>query len=165
MRRFDDRTRVWLLLVVVVAAVFCIGITLTPWLDSRGGAAGSWLRLAYRPTCHQIPQRCLDLGWGPLAVCARCSGLYVGGLVGLLSGALLGIRIRPRLIWLAIALTPSAVDFLMAFTGLPNLTNWPRFVVAVPPGLVLGLLLADAIGDVIGRIGPNHATSDTDPLQ
>ena len=85
-------------------------------------------------------------------------GCTLGGFIGLLSGALLGIRIRPRLSWVASSLTPSAVDFLMALLGLPNLANWPRFVVAIAPGLVLGLLLADAIGDVIGRIGPNHAT-------
>ncbi len=165
MRRFDDRTRGWLLLVGVVAAVFCVGLTLTPWLESRAGAVGSWLRLAYRPTCHQISERCLDLGWGPLAVCARCSGLYAGGLVGLMSGALLGIRIRPRLIWVVLSLTPSAVDFLMALAGLPNLANWPRFLVAVPPGLLFGLLLTDGIGDVIGRIGPNRAIPGADPLQ
>lgn len=154
MTRFDLRCRTWLLLLAAIAAAFCSGIVVAPWLEAHDVTAGSWLRLAYRPTCHQLPQRSLDLGCGPLAVCARCSGLYAGGLTALLTGALLGLRIRPRPVWLIAALGPSAADFAMALAGLPSLSNWPRFIAAIPPGMLLGLLLADAVGDVVSRIGP-----------
>ncbi len=165
MKRFDTRSRAWLLLIAATAAVFCAGIIFAPMLEDQGVSAGSWLRLAYRPTCHQMPDRSLDLGCGPLAVCARCSGLYAGGLIALLCGALLGVRTRPRLMWVAVALAPSALDFGLALTGLPHLSNWPRFLVAIPPGLLLGLLLADAIADIVSHVGPTQRPSGTDPLQ
>lgn len=165
MRRFDARARVWLLLIAAVGLLFCGGFVLAPWMESHQWTAGPWLRLGYRPTCHQIPSRCLDLGDGPLAVCARCAGLYLGGLAGMLAGSLLGVRFRPRLIWVAAALAPSVVDFTLALTGLPSLSNWPRAIVAVPPGLLLGLLFADAVGDVVGRIGPPPSEAGGDLIQ
>jgi len=81
MRRLDPRARRWLAAVTLAATAYCAGIVLAPWLEHRGSAAGSWLRLAFAPTCHQQPDRCLDLGGGRLAVCARCSGLYAGGVL------------------------------------------------------------------------------------
>jgi uncharacterized membrane protein len=165
MHRFDLRERRWLLAIAGLGLTFCLGFVAAPWLEHRGIAAGSWLRFGYRPTCHQIPERCLDLGAGPLAVCARCSGLYLGGLLAILWSALTGIRHRPPLGWIALALAPSGVDFVMALAGLPNLENWPRLVVAGPPAFLLGLLLSDAIADVIARIGPPTSPPASDPVQ
>jgi uncharacterized membrane protein len=165
MARFDARARCLLLAIALAATAYFAGFVVVPWLESRGLAAGSWLRLAYRPTCHQIPDRCLDLGTGPLAVCARCSGLSAGGLAGILISGLLGIRLRPRIWWLAVALAPSALDFALALAGLPSLSNWPRFLIAMPPGTLLGLLLADAVGDVVGRVGPTGSGPGEDPVQ
>ena len=137
-----------------LAAAFCCGMILAPWLESRGSATGSLLRLGYSPACHQMSGRCLDLGFGPWAVCARCAGLYAGGLAGLIFGVLSGHRVRPPLKWIIAALIPSLVDFALAFSGLPSLANWPRFVVATVPGALLGLLLTDAIADIIAKVGP-----------
>lgn len=152
--RFDTRTRKWLVVVAALAAVFCCGMVLAPWLEQRGSAVGSLLRLCYSPACHQMPERCLDLGLGPWAVCARCAGLYFGGLAGLFFGAVSGRRVRPQIPWIIAALVPSLVDFALAFSGLPSLSNWPRFLAALAPGFLVGLLLTDAIADITSRVGP-----------
>jgi uncharacterized membrane protein len=165
MLRFDRRARGWLVAIALAAATYSAGFVVAPWLESRGLAIGSWLRLAYGPTCHQMSDRCLDLGAGPLAVCARCTGLYAGGLAGLLFSGVSGIRMRPPLLLLVVALAPSAADFVLALTGLPSLPNWPRFLVAILPGTVLGLLLADAVGDIIARIGPTRIQHREDLVQ
>jgi uncharacterized membrane protein len=89
--------------------------------------------------------RCLDLGCGPLAVCARCAGLWAGGLLGLAATTMGGRSHRPRVVWIAAASIPSIVDFTLGLVGFPSLSNWPRFVIALGPGLLLGLLLADAV--------------------
>ncbi len=62
-----------------------------------------------------MPERSLVIGAGTQAVCARCSGLYLGGVAGLWAGALLLFRsrLRPRPLWLAVAITPSLVDFAL----------------------------------------------------
>jgi uncharacterized membrane protein len=141
-------------LACLAAAVFLSGVVVVPWLETVG--AGGLPRLAYRPLCHQIPGRCLDLGAGPLAVCARCSGLYLGGLLGLvaalMTGALRGRR-APCPSWRVLAITalPSLVDVAAGQLGLGELSPWPRFVVATAPGVVLGLLLAYAVEDLADR--------------
>jgi uncharacterized membrane protein len=165
MRCLDTRARRWLAVVAFAAGAYCLGFSLAPWLERSGVPAGSWLRLAFAPTCHQQPDRCLDLGAGPLAVCARCSGLYTGGLLGLLATVLSGVRRRPTVAVLLAASLPTALDLAAGLIGLPSLPNWPRFLVAVAPGAVFGLLLADAVVDLAGRIGPPPQNQRRDPVQ
>jgi uncharacterized membrane protein len=165
MHRLDPRSRRLVALVAFAAALWCAGIVLAPWLEHHGAAAGSWLRLAFSPTCHQKPERCLDLGDGPLAVCARCAGLYAGGLLGLLAALLPGVRCRPTLTTLVAASAPTVLDFVAGLAGLPSFPSWPRFAIAVAPGAVLGLLLADAVADIVAHVGrPAERTAD-DPVQ
>jgi len=161
----DPRSRRLVAAVALVAALWCAGVVLAPWLEHRGSAAGSWLRLAFSPTCHQQPERCLDLGAGPLAVCARCAGLYAGGLLGLLAAASFGVRCRPRLVTLVAAAVPTLVDFAARLAGLPSLPSWPRFAIAVAPGAALGLLLADAIADIAAHVGRPAERPPGDPVQ
>ena len=141
-----------------MAAAFCIGFIVAPAVEGSGSTVGSWLRLAYSPACHQMPDRCIDVGGGPWAVCARCAGLYMGGLAALLFGVVSGRRIRPPLTIVALSLAPSVIDFVLALTGLPSLSNWPRFAVATIPGALVGLLLSDAIGDIASKVGPSEIT-------
>jgi uncharacterized membrane protein len=144
----EPRPRFWVAAAAVIAATFCAAVVAIPVAERSGMVNASWLRLALRPACHQIPDRCLDLGAGPLPVCARCAGLYAGGLAGLLVTAVGGRRFRPGLRTVAAAAAPSVVDFILGVAGLPSLGNWPRFAVAAVPGLLIGLLLADAIGTI-----------------
>jgi uncharacterized membrane protein len=144
-RPVEPSARPWLAGATLAAGLFCAAIALIPVAESAGLGLASLGRLALRPGCHQIPERCLDLGAGVLPVCARCAGLYAGGLLGLLVSTVGGRRSRPGWRWLAAAVAPSAVDFAFGLVGLPDLPNWPRFALAVVPGLLLGLLLADAI--------------------
>lgn len=165
MQRFDSRSRRWLAAVACAAALYCAGFVLAPWLEHRGSPAGSWLRLAFAPTCHQQPDRCLDLGAGKLAVCARCAGLYAGGLLGLLASVLSGVRRRPTVPVLLAASLPTVLDVAAGLIGLPSLPNWPRFLVAVAPGAVFGLLLADAVADLSAQVGPPPESEGRDLVQ
>ena len=165
MRRLDPRARRWLAAITLAAAVYCAAFALAPWLEHRGSAAGSWLRLAFAPSCHQQPERCLDLGAGKLAVCARCAGLYAGGLLGLLATVLSGVRRRPTVPVLLAASLPTVLDVAAGLFGLPSLANWPRFLIAVAPGAVFGLLLADAVADLSARVGPPPESEGRDPVQ
>jgi uncharacterized membrane protein len=145
----DRRARLALLVVAALALAFASGIAVVPWLEMRGAPAGPLLRLAYAPLCHQLPERSFEIGSHSMAVCARCTGLYAGGVAGLLlalGGAL--ARVRPRPWWLAAAVAPTAIDFGFGWVGLPALANLPRALLAVPAGLVAGLFLSVAILDL-----------------
>jgi uncharacterized membrane protein len=146
----DPRARRWLAAATIAAGLLCATVILIPPAEQRGFVAASWLRLGFRPACHQITHRCLDLGSGPLPICARCAGLYAGSLGGLLATLLSGRRFQPRLGWLVAAGAPSVIDFIFGFVNLPTLANWPRFALALLPGLLAGLLLADAVCQLAG---------------
>ncbi len=159
----EPRGRRWLAATTIAAGLCCIVVVAIPVAEHGGSIAASWLRLAFRPACHQIVDRCLDLGAGPLPVCARCAGLYAGGFAGLLVTLLGNRRFQPRLRWLVAAAVPSVVDFALGLVDLPTLSNWPRFAVALLPGIIAGLLLADAVCRLAGtRTDPTGRTSPDD---
>lgn len=142
----------------VAAVLFCAGIVAAPLLEAEGLAAGSWLRWTYAPLCHQLARRSLEIAGHPLAVCARCTGLYVGGLAGLLCavGAGWGVRAPgPRRAWVMVALLPTAVDF--AVKGLGNL---PRLGVALPAGIALGAFLGIGLNDLGRMMRPDRPTQE-----
>lgn len=145
MNKLSSRGRLFLAAATVAAGLLCLTVVIIPVAEVAGFPAAPWFRLALRPACHQISDRCLDLGNGPLAVCARCAGLYAGGFLGLLVTTVGGRRFRPSWKTVAFAATPSIIDFVLGQIGLPSLSNWPRFYLALAPGFLLGLLLADAI--------------------
>ena len=153
--------RPWIAAVAAAAAVFCAAVVLIPMAEVGGLAWASWGRLALKPACHQITERCLDLGAGPLPICARCAGLYAGGLAGLALTACRRRRILPGWKWLAVAVTPSVIDFTLGLLELPDLSNWPRFAAAFIPGLLLGMVLADAI---CATVVLNRRESRTGPI-
>jgi len=154
----DPRTRraagIAILVVAALAALFVAAVFATPWLDTRGSSAAIWLRFAYAPLCHQMPERSLDLAGASLAVCARCTGLYLGGLAGIVLGLwFFRHSRRPRPMWLAWAAAPTVVDVLLSWIGLPGLPGLPRMLLALVPGAVAGIFLALAVAELACRSG------------
>ena len=149
-------------LVAGAAALWTAGVVVAPWLAAHNSFLGGWLRLLYRPGCHQIADRCLDLGFGPMAVCARCAGLYLGGALALLWTTVRKNPLRPRPVWLAIVAAPTVLDFAAGQVGLPSLGNWTRFAVALPLGLLAGLYLGDALIEIVRVNSRQHDPNNSD---
>jgi uncharacterized membrane protein len=138
------------LTVCIVAAVWLAGSAASPALEAAGQhRAAAWTRLPYAPLCHQIEGRCFAVAGGPLSLCARCSGLYVGGLAGLLAGAALGAWRRRWPVWVFFAgLAPTGVQWISVRMGLPDPGVLARFALSLPAGFVCGWFLAHALGDL-----------------
>jgi len=67
--------------------VWCALIVLAPFLSGSEGLAklaGGGLYKFFGEICHQNNARTIHWGGGPLAVCARCTGIYGGFAVGIL---------------------------------------------------------------------------------
>ncbi len=136
--------------VALAASAFVAGTWIAPLLIEADHPAGRWLHWVYSPLCHQQPDRSLEVASGHQAVCARCAGLYVGGALGLLVGAVLlgAVSSRLRPIMLLVVAAPTALDALLPWLGLPGLPNTPRLLLALPAGLMAGLFLALGIADI-----------------
>ena len=159
-RHPGKQTRLVLAVASLLALLWTGGTVLAPWLAANDSVLSGWLRLLYRPGCHQISGRCLDLGFGPLAVCARCMGLYVGGSLGLLWTTLRNRPSRPRPVWLAVVAAPTVLDFAAGQLGLPSLGNLARCAVALPLGLLAGLYLGDALIAIVMQNQNPHYRGD-----
>lgn len=91
--------------------------------------------------CHQITARSYFLEKEPLAVCARCFGLYAGLLGGsILYPFLRGLdETRPlAYFWFFLAMIPMAVDWSLGFLGIWENTHFSRLL----SGLILGAACA-----------------------
>lgn len=127
--------------------------TLCTWAIAHG-ASRSW-RLLFRPLCHGIESRCLEL-WGvPMPICARCTALYVAFAIGLIAFVILP-RIEARLLRIAVwaAATPLAVDGITQALRLRESTNGLRIATGSIAGFAFGLWVLSAIEEGVERRSP-----------
>jgi uncharacterized membrane protein len=136
------------------AGVIFLWLLLTP-----GGVLGKADALGYA-VCHRIDLRSFHLGLRPLPLCARCTGMYLGALLGLAFYALRHPRAgrypaRPMLFLFALLALAWALDglnsFLSVIPGAPHLYtphNTLRLVTGTGVGLALATLISPAFNQV-----------------
>jgi uncharacterized membrane protein len=101
--------------------------------------------------CHQLPDRSFFIDGRQLPICARCTGLYLGGVVGLAAWCVWKIargwrpvvtspRNAMRLVILAGV--PTAVSIAMGIAGVWDGSNVTRAVLALPFGISAGGVVA-----------------------
>ncbi|MDQ2747829.1 MAG: DUF2085 domain-containing protein [Acidobacteriota bacterium] len=98
--------------------------------------------------CHQIAARSFYVDAHPLAVCARCFGVYCGLFFGVLIYPLLRqieeTEPFPR-VWLFLAMIPMGVDWSLGFFGIWANTHWSRFTTGAILGAACGLFIVPAL--------------------
>lgn len=110
-------------------------VGLLPWLIALLDL--SVLHAAFRPFCHQEPERSLFFGGTQMVVCSRCAGIYAGLVVGVFFALPL-----QRFLWfrelMFLALFLMGLDVLTQDLGLRP----PWHVTRLSTGLLLGFVLA-----------------------
>lgn len=100
------------LLVAVVA-----GVVITLWmLGTPEGIVGKAIAIGFA-ICHRIAERSFQIDGVPLALCARCTGIYLGVLVGYLIAIARGRLRAGRLPGRAIILTLIGFGVAMGLDG------------------------------------------------
>jgi hypothetical protein len=124
------------------------------------------VRLAGAQVCHQRPERSFHLRGHALAVCGRCTGLYLSGALGLLavasrrprrgpSASMYGgvwwpSRLDVRAGWLVLSALPTMITWSAEVAGAWNPGTPLRALAALPLGLTAGWLLGRALdGDAV----------------
>lgn len=75
--RFDIKYSV-ILIILVLTGVVTIWLTYTPQ-----GLLGKADAIGYA-VCHRIPERSFYINGRPMPMCARCTGMYLGAMIGLI---------------------------------------------------------------------------------
>jgi uncharacterized membrane protein len=135
------------LLKILLITVFVL--TMGTWLlATPAGLLGKADAIAYA-VCHRIPSRSFFIGDRPIPLCARCSGMYLGALLGFLYQLRFGKRGRmPALKMYAVfgvlllAFTIDGVNsYLRFFPNAPSLYE-PQNLFRLVTGTGIGLGIA-----------------------
>jgi uncharacterized membrane protein len=152
-------SRVLPIMVVAVAAV-----ALVSWLlNTPAGLLGKADAIGYA-VCHRIDGHSLHLGDRQFPLCARCTGMYLGALTGLIGMVLMGrgraggMPRRPVMVLLVGLMALMGVDGLNSyatfFPGLPHLyepQNWLRVITGLGNGLFLAALVLPVLNQTLWR--------------
>lgn len=155
-REFSLR-RAWAAWVcALVLALLWVGLIVGAPLALAGGHEASAFVLYHGlgSVCHQMPERAFWLAGHPLAVCARCSGIYAGFAVAIMLYPLAARSLQrrteaPRREWLILALLPTAFDFTLGITGLWANTHLSRSLTGAWLGAWVAFYILPGLMEII----------------
>ncbi|HET7436610.1 MAG TPA: DUF2085 domain-containing protein [Thermoanaerobaculia bacterium] len=123
---------------ILLASAFC------SWAIAHG-ASMQW-RLLFRVLCHGIVSRCLTLFGVPMPICARCTAIYAGLLIGLLAFWFLpAITEKAARFFAFAALVPMGIDGLTQLFGWRESTNELRIATGILAGFAFGFWVLCAV--------------------
>jgi len=137
-------TRIVFAFVGAIPALILAASAICSWAIAAG-ASMQW-RLLFRVICHGRVERSLELFGVPMPICARCTAIYAGLLIGLVAWWLFRfVREKTMRVVAFVAVTPLAVDGLTQLTGFRESTNELRIATGLIAGIAFGLWILSAV--------------------
>lgn len=147
-----------------VLIILAFGLTLIAWLvNTPPGLLGKADAIGYA-VCHRIDLRSFHLGDRQIPLCARCSGMYLGAMLGLAYQWIIGRRrtgipswkiIVPTSIFVIAFILDGVNSFLSLFPGAPQIyqpNNTLRLLTGTGMGLAIAILLYPAFNASVWRL-------------
>jgi len=122
---------------------------------SSYGALTFLIFLFFSPVCHQDPARSFWILGTPIAVCARCLGIYLGAAVG----AWIPAPRRMLLSGLALFAVLNLADVLTEAAAWHGNWKLARFLLGALLGLAAGSLVANAMQPDVLRVAVANQSS------
>lgn len=140
----------WKWVIIAIA----LGLTITWLLLTPEGLLGKADAVGYA-VCHRISARSFQIGDRPVAMCARCSGMFLGALLGMILQIVQGRKGKmptiPVLVILGLLAAAWVLDGFNSFLMLTNLIpsfytteNWTRLVTGTGMGLGVSAMIFPA---------------------
>ena len=146
----------WFISVAVVLLVVSL-VVVAPVAAANGNAElARGIYGAFAVFCHQLPDRSYFIDGHPFAVCSRCTGIYGGFALLLLTYPLLRSLknpVTPPPSWLLFAAIPMAIDFSVNFFGFWHNTHTSRLLTGAILGAAVVFYVMPGIIDLSSRFG------------
>jgi uncharacterized membrane protein len=143
--------------------LLAVGLLFVGWLlNTPGGLLGKADAIGYA-VCHRIDMRSFHLGDRQVPLCARCSGMYLGAVLGLVYQFALRRRRTGTPPWSVLLLLGAMVlafgvdglnSYLHFFPGAPSLyepQNWLRLLTGTGMGIVISAALYPAFNQTVWK--------------
>jgi uncharacterized membrane protein len=159
-------TIVWVISVTVTIAILA-AIIAAPLLHSSGHPSVA-LKIygVFSYLCHQIPERSFHIAGEQFAVCSRCTGLYAGFTIAVLTFPLfrsLRQTATPGIIWLFVSAVPLAIDFALTYFGIWQNNHFTRFTTGALFGAVAAIFILPGVIElaisIARRMSENRAVA------
>jgi len=127
-----------------------------PYLRSHSRPGARLVYSVFSPVCHQLSSRSFHIFGQPLAVCARCLGIYAGFFIGVsLYPFLRGFdeASLPRTSIFMLISFPIVTDTLGNLIGLWETSNAARFGIGLLWGSLLPFYFITGLADLLQNIG------------
>lgn len=127
--------------ILIFTAIWCL-LVLSPVIVGDSNSFSQTYSNAtydfFGKVCHQYDSRSLHINDHKLTVCARCSGIYFGFLMGLLFFSLIfkNINIKYPVLFLFIISIPMILDISLNYLGIHTSNLFTR----TGSGLIFGIL-------------------------
>lgn len=141
-----------------------VGLLFLGWiLNTPSGLSGKADAIGYA-VCHQIASHSFFLGDQPFPLCARCSGMYLGALLGLVYLGITGMRraglpSKQILLIFGIFTLIFILDGINSFLSLISVnwqfyqpTNWLRLITGSGMGLTIAAVLFVAFNQTVWKL-------------
>lgn len=131
-------------IVAAIPVAVLSAATICTFAIASGGT--NKLRLLFRLLCHGIPTRCLQLFDTPMPICARCTGIYLGMLAGVVAFFVLPwLEERTLRVAMYLAALPMAVDGITQALGFRESTNELRIATGLTAAALFGIWVVTAV--------------------
>jgi len=146
---------------IVMAAtwgIVCLMILAAPyWADLDHYSVSSILYCFFSPLCHQMPERSFEFFGYKLAVCQRCSGIYLGLFIGSLLLINVDRNEKSRRNYALVACIPLCVDFLLARLNIWSGVAMIRFATGLLFGIISSSLLVRGFVEFLAEAAQQQA--------
>lgn len=119
--------------------------TLAPILAAQGSAE---LYALFRGACHQASERCFCIAERPMALCARCVGIYGGAMLAALLLPERWLSRKTLLVLLSVGASSVALDVALEAAGLYHNVKWLRLITGAALGFALAPFVIVALAEL-----------------
>jgi uncharacterized membrane protein len=152
----------WLFMVLGALSFLSLIIDAPVAVAENHSSTAGIIYAAFSKICHQRPERSFYLVGYPLAVCSRCTGLYVGFALALVTYPLvrsLRTTTAPDRKWLFLAAAPLGIDVTLNFFGIWENTHSSRFLTGLLLGAVAAFYVMPGVSELALRVFRSGSSS------